>query len=146
MRTILILCLALAACGDDDQAAPDTAGDVAGAWRSAGLNVTGFAATDGRALGGGECARGKVDDIEVTLCRYNTEDAAKAAQPAGLELVGQTTGSALASGKFLLVVSDRDKTDPEGKRINQIIQTYRGRTALVPPDRATMSKPSAQGG
>ncbi|HTM20796.1 MAG TPA: hypothetical protein VL172_09820, partial [Kofleriaceae bacterium] len=96
-------------------------------------------------LGGGECARGDFDRIEVTLCRYQTDDAAKAAPQAGYKIVGDTTGTSLPSGKFLLVIADRDKVDTEGKRLNQIIQTYRGRTTLVPPERATMSKAVTEG-
>ena len=133
------LAVAVSGCSDD-KAAPDTAGEVAAAWRAAGLEVSAFRQMDGSDFGGGECARGDVNGVEVTLCRYQTEEAATAAHPAGLKAVGAATGSSVPSGNFLLVVAERNKADPEGKSINQIIQTYRGRTALVAPDRASISK------
>ncbi len=133
------LAVALSGCGDDE-ATPDTAGEVAASWREAGLEVSAFRQLPGHELGSGECAQGEVNKVEVTLCRYKSEQEAIAAQPAGLKVVGSTTGSSVPSGKFLLVVADRTKADPDGRSINQIIQTYRGRTALVPPDRGTITK------
>jgi len=142
MTRILLAGLALVACScSSDKKAPDSAGEVAGAWREAGLTVSDFTAVKSGDLGG-ECAAGKVDAIEVTLCRYADEAAAEKAQPAGLKKVGDTTGSSVASGRFLLVVADRDKADPEGKVLNQIIQTFRGRAVLVPPERGTVTKPA----
>src|SRR3970040_1725713 len=91
------LAVAVSGCSDD-KAAPDTAGEVAAAWRARGLEASAFRQMDGSDFGGGECARGDVNGVEVTLCRYQTEEAATAAHPAGLKAVGAAPGPRVRSG------------------------------------------------
>jgi hypothetical protein len=119
--------LLLAACGDD-KAPPSGADDVFEAWRNAGLTVGPHDALDNSdTLGGGSCQRGEVDGIETTVCGYESEDAARAAQPAGLDLVGDATGASLPRGKVLLVVADRGGSDPSGKKIHQLTKAFLGK-------------------
>jgi hypothetical protein len=68
-----------------------------------------------------------VGGVELTLCEYDDESRAKKHEAAGLDLVGEATGSSLAQGKLLLVVADRGNVDKDGKRIDTITRTFRGR-------------------
>lgn len=115
-------------CGDDKPAAKDpdsrTADDVFGELTASGLVIDGVAATDGAALAATDCTRASASKLEVTVCRYPDEAAARAAQPAGLVAVGEATGAALHHGRLLLVVADRGKVDPAGKLINQITKAF----------------------
>jgi hypothetical protein len=79
------------------------------------------------ALSGGTCKRGEVSGVEVTLCEYPDAARAKKLESVALDLVGDTTGSALAEGKLLLVVADRKSVDKDGKRIDTITRAFRGR-------------------
>jgi len=82
--------------------------------------------------------RGRIDQIraliaahalephrDVLVCTFASADEAKAAQDAGLQWVGDTTGASQAKGTFLIAAADRRKADPNGKTINQLIQTFR---------------------
>jgi hypothetical protein len=114
-----------AGCGDN--AAPEDASDVVKSWKAAGLEVGEMTALDEHELGEASCERGEVKGVETTLCAYDSDEAAEAARPAGLAAVGDATGSALANGKVLLIVADRDKADPDGKTINQMTKVFMGK-------------------
>jgi hypothetical protein len=115
-----------AGCGDEP-AAPDKADDVLETWKSAGLEVGEHALLPKHELGDARCVRGEVGQIETTLCSYRSDEAATAAKVAGHELVGSTTGTALARGKLLLVVSDRTDAHKDGKTIHTLTKTFLGR-------------------
>jgi hypothetical protein len=115
------------ACGDENPGAATDPKEVVARWQKAGLEVGAHAVIDKHNLGEASCARGKVGGVETTLCLYASDEAAKAAQPAGLKAVGKTTGAALPRGPMLLVVADRAKADPDGKTINKITKTFLGR-------------------
>ena|SRR5688572_12613409 len=131
---ILMFAAALAAAGceenDGKGPPPSTLGGVDGvldAWKKAGLTVSAFENTDGAKYGGGDCRAGQINGIDAVLCLYASPELATAAQPKGLDAVGDATGSAIAEGKVLLVVVDRRKVDPEGRTINQATKAFRGR-------------------
>lgn len=133
MRVSLALAVAVAlscACGSEKD-------DVVDAWKEAGLTPTSFEELTGDELGD-ECYLGKVDGLEVTLCRYADAAEAEAARAQGLARVGETTGAALPSGRLLLVVADRDGVDPTGRTINKIARAFSDRprhpaAKLTPP-------------
>jgi hypothetical protein len=128
---MVVAALAAAGCEDDGKGAPPgKLGGVDGvldAWKKAGLTVSAFDAADGAKYGGGDCRAGQVNGIDAVLCLYASSELATAAQPKGLEAVGDATGSALAEGRVLLVVVDRRKVDPEGRTLNQATKVFRGR-------------------
>ncbi len=125
---VVAFILALTTSCGDETAAVDNADDLLDRWKAAGLEVGDHAALDKPALGkSAECKRGLVSGVETTICRYPSDKAAAAAQAAGLELVGATTGAALPRGKVLLVVADRSKADSDGKIINKLTKLFRGR-------------------
>lgn len=113
-------------CGADDPA-DRSADDVLEALGRAGLKVSDAPAVDGATLGGGRCRGALVDGLDVSLCAYPSGGAARAAEPAGLALVGETTGAALARGHLLLVVADRGKVDPAGRKIDLITRIFLGK-------------------
>ena len=127
---LMIVCAAAAlasACGGDSTAKPTNTEQVIAAWKAADLGDVDLKPMEKPPLGKGDCQQGKVKGIETTLCVYEDEAAARAAQKAGLKYVGEKTGAALASGAMLLVVADRGDSDPEGRTINTLTKTFLGR-------------------
>ena len=121
MRRLVAILLLAAACGG--KKADGVSGAVE-AWKKAGLEASAFSKVEGGDLGGA-CQVGVVGGLDVTLCEYADASAAKASEEKGLAIVGDATGASLASGKLLLVVADRRKADPSGKKLNQLTQTFR---------------------
>lgn len=124
--TLFAAVLCLCACGDS-KPAPESKDDVLNLWSIAGLTVGDHEPLAEHKLGDADCQRGTVGGVETTVCSYATADAAKAAQPAGLDMVGGVTGASLPRGKVLLVVADRNNTDPNGKTIQAVTKSFLGR-------------------
>lgn len=120
-----------------EEAGSNPSESVIEAWRKAGLVPTVFTALDNESLKPGKCQQGKVDGVSVVLCQYADAAAARAAYNTGLAHVGESTGLALAADKMLLVVSDPDKADPTGRKIDAISATFR--------DTLAPKKPAAEG-
>jgi hypothetical protein len=93
---------------------------VLAAWKKGGLTPSPFAVATVSV--GTDCKSGTVGAIDVLLCVYPTAAEAKAAEEAGLSWVGDTTGSAQASGTVLIAIADRRKSDPSGRTINQLMK------------------------
>ncbi|CAN5908435.1 hypothetical protein BH11MYX2_BH11MYX2_29800 [soil metagenome] len=116
MRALLALAV-LAACG---KGSSDPRADLVDAWKSGGITI---GALEPAEVGfGADCKQTTVKALEVLLCVYQSADAAKAAQDPALAWIGEATGAARASGKLLVAVVDRRKTDPSGKTINQLMK------------------------
>jgi hypothetical protein len=94
------------------------------AWKKGGLEPSALTAAE--VAVGKDCKSGTVNNVDVVLCQFGTADEAKAAEKAGLEWVGATTGAAWASKAVLVAVADRRKADPSGRTINQLMK-------LAPP-------------
>ena len=94
--------------------------DAIAAWKKGGLSPSPFTAAT--VTVGKDCQTGTVGAIDVLLCVYPTADEAKKAEEAGLAWVGDTTGAAQASGTTLIAISDRRKSDPSGRTINQLMK------------------------
>lgn len=125
--TIVILIAAgasLVACGDS---AASDAQVVADTWKKAGIEVPPLETVAEHELGEASCLATRPAQIEATLCVYESDDAAAAARPAALAMVGEHTGAALTRGKMLLVVADRKAVDPEGRTINQLTRSFLGK-------------------
>lgn len=135
MRAASILVIAALGCGggkDDggsgsgeakateaDKAASSPAIDaVVDAWKKGGLEPAGMAP---KKAFGKTCQSGTVKDVEVVLCEVDGDK--KAAEKAGFDWVGETTGSAwVAAGGVVVAVADRKKSDKDGKTINQLMK------------------------
>jgi hypothetical protein len=119
MRAIWIA-IVIGACGN---AAPQGSGardQVIALWSKGGLEVSTFSPlTTGV---GKDCASGTVSKVDVLVCNFATTDAAKQAHDAGLQWIGDTTGSSQVRGTLIIVAADRRKADPNGRTINQIFK------------------------
>jgi hypothetical protein len=122
MSRYLVLFALVVGCGKSGPAAPSSREALMAAWKQAGLNPAGFVVTNSPV--GKDCQLGTVNKVAVMVCSFTTPDEAKAAEPAGLQWVGDTTGAAQAHGALLIAVADRAKADPSGKTINQILKAH----------------------
>ena len=98
---------------------------VLAALTKAGCKVGQFEQAAARPYQAKACAQGEVDGLDVLLCNYDGEQAARAAESALLQFVGgSTTGAVRARGVVTLAVADRKKIDLKGKQINKVLQTF----------------------
>lgn len=122
MRALMILTIALAACGKGGDAAkaggPREA--VLEAWKADKLAPSPLtAATVAFAK---DCQTGTVENLDVLLCSFASPAEAKAAEDPGLTWIGSATGASQAHGAALIVVADRKKADPNGRMINRLMK------------------------
>ncbi len=96
------------------------------AWRTAGLTVSAFTASDAGKIGG-RCEAGTVSGVDVKLCTFDSPDAAKAAQAAGRDAIGEHTGLALTRGAQLVIAIDTRAADPTGRTLNQLAKSFTGK-------------------
>jgi hypothetical protein len=136
LAPLLGLALLGATASGCEEAKSSKADGMIEAWRKAGLTPAVFTALEDESLAPGKCQQGKVDGVSVVLCEYPDAAAARAAYEAGLGRVGESTGLPMAADALLLIVSDPDQDDPEGRKMNKIATTFRD--TLVP------SKPAAE--
>jgi hypothetical protein len=97
----------------------------------AALEGAGFDVADltlvpaGSQLSAVECRGGTIEGLEVRLCEYPDEAAARTAEKKELEaLGGAPTGLAIAHGAVVLIVVDREGADPTGKTVNRIARAF----------------------
>jgi hypothetical protein len=95
-------------------------------WRDAGLTVSAFTVADAGKIGGA-CQAGTVSGVDVKLCTFDTAAAAKAAQAAGRDAIGEHTGLALVKDATLLVAIDARAADPSGRTLNQLAKSFTGK-------------------
>jgi hypothetical protein len=122
MRTIVIIsALFLFACESKSEAPKNEA---VAKLEAAGLKAEGLADAAGM-IAGAQCQQGKIDGIDAAICQFPDDASAKAAEQSSLGWVGEAhSGTAVASGRALLVLADRGKTDPTGKRIDEITKAF----------------------
>ena len=116
----LAIAIVLAACGNAPPSGSGARDAVIGMWKQGGLDVSAFKAATSPI--GKDCASGTVKGVDVMICNFPTADAAKQAADAGLQWVGDTTGSSQVRGTLVIVAADRHKADPNGKVINQLFK------------------------
>ena len=93
-------------------------------WSEGGQSSTEF--TDvGEKIKGGKCSAGTVAGMSATICEFGSSDEAAKAQEEGWALLGGAVGSSVAAGKVLLVIADAKKEDPSGRRLNELISSFR---------------------
>lgn len=107
----------------------ETAGPpVIAAWAKAGLAVSAMTKDASGAIGN-DCLSGTVSGVDVVVCTFASDQAAKAAEGSGLNWVGDASGASIANGSVALAVADRRNADPSGRTMNQIINVFRPATA-----------------
>ncbi len=121
MRAVLALAL-LVACGKGSGPAPgaNPRDALFAIYTANKLVPTPFAPYAGPV--GGDCQTGAVSGVMTLVCVFPTAAAAKQAEDAGLQWVGDATGMSQAHGVLLIAASDRKKADPNGRVINQLMR------------------------
>ena len=126
MRIIARLVLSLfavAACDSKTETQNEAVAHLA----SVGLEAEGLTEANGM-IDGAKCQQGKIDGIDAAICQFPDDAAAKAAEQSSLGWVGEAhSGTAVSSGKALLVLADRSQADPSGKRIDEITKKFKGK-------------------
>lgn len=100
----------------------------AAAWTNAGLSVSALT-KDASGAVGNDCLSGTVSGVDVVVCTFESEQAAKAAEAPGLGWVGQASGASVAAGSAALAVADRRNADPSGRTMNQVIKVFQSSAA-----------------
>jgi hypothetical protein len=98
------------------------------AWKSAGLKPEGFAPLTPTPYVATYCERGTVSGVDATLCEYADDGALDRGQQQIKDewrRTGVHTGVVLRGKRTLLSAVDHELRDPNGKTINQLIQTFR---------------------
>ncbi|HVX97705.1 MAG TPA: hypothetical protein VHK47_22520 [Polyangia bacterium] len=132
----VLVAAAGAGCGKKTGAAPGTAhaegtpqtDAVLDAWKSAGLKPEGFAALTPPPYVATYCERGKVSGVDTTVCEYADDGAVDRGQQQIKDewaRAGVHTAVVVRGKRTVLSVVDRELRDPNGKTINQLIQTFR---------------------
>lgn len=101
---------------------------VVDAWKGAGLKPERFAAVQPPPYAASYCERGDVSGVETLVCEYADDGALDRGQQelkSEWTRAGVHTGVAVRTKRTLLSVVDRERHDPNGKTINQLIQTFR---------------------
>jgi len=129
--------LAPAGCGKSKPAAGGAPAHVDGtphtdavldAWKSAGLAPNGFTAVVPVPYLAAYCERGAVAGVDATVCEYTDDGALDRGQQQVKDewaRAGVHTGVVLRDKRTLLSAVDHELADPNGKTINQLIQTFR---------------------
>jgi hypothetical protein len=102
--------------------------DVLDAWKSAGLKVDGFARVLPVPYVATYCERGDVAGVETLVCEYADDGAVDRGEQQLKDdwaRTGVHTGVAVRSKRTLLSAVDRERHDPNGKTINQLVQAFR---------------------
>jgi hypothetical protein len=101
---------------------------VVDAWKGAGLKPERFAAVQPPPYAASYCERGDVGGVETLVCEYGDDGALDRGQQQLKDewaRAGVHTGVAVRTKRTLLSVVDRERHDPNGKTINQLIQAFR---------------------
>jgi hypothetical protein len=101
--------------------------EVLAAWRTAGLTPEGFGPMNPMIEKATYCERGKVNFVDTTLCEFESDQALDT----GVQKVRQEweridahTGVVVRAKFTLLAVVDRERREPSGKTISQIINVF----------------------
>jgi hypothetical protein len=131
---VAAIALACGACGKSKTNSPVHAegtphtGAVLDAWKDAKLVPDRFAAVQPPPYAATYCERGDVAGVETLVCEYGDDATLDRGQKQLEEewlRSGVRTGVALRNKRTLLAAVDRERHDPNGKTINQLIQAFR---------------------
>jgi hypothetical protein len=137
LLAIVICGAAAASCGKNKGGGAPASAHVEGtphtdavleAWSGAGLAPQGFAAVQPVPYAATYCERGIVSGVETLVCEYADDGAITRGQQQLKDewaKAGVQTAVAVRTKRTLLAAVDRERHDPNGKTINQLIQTFR---------------------
>ena len=102
--------------------------EVLNAWRNAGLVLEGFAPVQPAPNGAAYCEHGSVGGVDTVVCEYASDEAlAQGVQQVkqGWERVDAHTGVILPAKRTTMAVVDRERREPSGKTISQMVKAFR---------------------
>jgi hypothetical protein len=134
-----LITLALAACckkGSSTAPTPHAAhvpgtphtDEVVSVWRSAGMAPEGFAPLLPTPNGAAYCEHGSVSGVDTVVCEYASDETmAKgiAQVKEGWQRVDAHTGVILPAKRTTMAVVDRERREPSGKTISQMVKAFR---------------------
>jgi hypothetical protein len=100
---------------------------VLAAWRNAGLVPEGFGPMNPKVERATYCEHGKVSGVDTTLCEFENDQALDVGVQKvreGWARVDAHTGVVVRAKNTLLALVDRERREPSGKTINQIISVF----------------------
>jgi hypothetical protein len=96
-------------------------------WRNAGLVPEGFAPVRPAPNGAAYCEHGTVGGVDTTVCEYASDETlAKGVQQVkeGWQRVDAHTGVILQAKRTTMAVVDRERREPSGKTITQMVKAF----------------------
>jgi hypothetical protein len=102
---------------------------VLSAFRSARLPPDGFVATNPVPVHAVYCEHGTVAGVDTTICEYQddqTLDKGVQEIKAGWARIDVHTGVVVRAKRTLLTLVDRERREPSGKTISQMVDVFRG--------------------
>jgi hypothetical protein len=98
------------------------------AWQGAGLTPEGFAAVTPVPFGAAYCEQGRVQSIETLVCEFRDQEALNRGKTELLEQWGKqgaNTAVAFQTKLTLMGALDRGRSDPNGKVMSKLVETFR---------------------
>jgi hypothetical protein len=102
--------------------------EVVTAWHNAGLVTEGFAPLQPPPNGAGYCEHGTVSGVDTVVCEYASDDALSSGitqVKEGWARVDVHTGVVLQTKHTTMAVVDRERREPSGKTISQMVKAFR---------------------
>jgi hypothetical protein len=100
---------------------------VLAAWRNAGLVPEGFVPMNPKLEGATYCEHGKVNGVDTTVCEFENNQAMELGVQKvreGWARIDAHTGVVVRTKRTLLALVDRERREPSGKTINQLIKVF----------------------
>lgn len=121
MTRVVAVLLLLACCRKDNPMGAELS-----ALSAAGHTAADFASSEPRDFQAAACQSGTLDKIPAVLCRYDSADALAQGQQRAEAWLGQApTGVILRRDLYLLILSDRDRIDPNGRVLAALSHSFR---------------------
>lgn len=102
--------------------------EVLNAWRGAGLAPEGFTPLQPPPGGAGYCEHGMVSGVDTVVCEYASDDAVANGTKQvkeGWARVDVHTAVILQAKRTTMAVVDRERREPSGKTISQMVNAFR---------------------
>jgi hypothetical protein len=102
--------------------------EVLTAWRNAGLAPEGFVSIQPTSYGATYCEHGTVGAVDTVVCEYASDEALTAGiqqVKEGWTRVDVHTGVILQAKRTTMAVVDRERREPSGKTISQMVKAFR---------------------
>jgi hypothetical protein len=101
--------------------------EVLNAWRNAGLAPEGFARIEPAPNGAAYCEHGQIHGVDTLVCEYASEETLTSGMQQvkeGWARVDAHTGVMVRAKRTTMAVVDRERREPSGKTINQMVKVF----------------------